>query len=115
MNFIEQFFIATLMVQIVHAIEEMVTGFHKKWYLFRMPFWAFFIFEMIFESFWIVVWLWQDFPNRTHLQAFFLILMFANGIQHVIWAGSVKRYVPGLITAPLHIVIFIIFYFRSIF
>ena len=37
--------------------------------------------------------------------------MFANGVQHVIWASVVKQYVPGLITALLHVMISLIFYF----
>lgn len=108
---LEQFFAISLAVQIAHAIEELSTGFHKKWYLVRMPFWVFLVFELVFEGFWIVVYLFQDFPNRAVLQAFFLALMFANGVQHLVWAGSVKKYVPGLLTAPIHIIIFLVFYF----
>lgn len=104
---LEQFFLVSLIVQILHSVEELSTGFHKKWYLFTMPFWVFFAFEMIFSAFWIGVLL----LGPTSFQAFFLALMFANGVQHLIWAGSVKRYVPGLVTAPLHIAVFLVFYF----
>lgn len=110
MSLLEQFFVISLVVQIAHSIEELSTGFHKKWYVFKMPFWVFLVFEIVFNGFWIVVFLLQDFPSRTHLQAFFLALMFANGVQHVVWAGNVKKYVPGLITAVLHIIIFLIYY-----
>jgi len=55
-----------------------------------------------------------EFPFRLQLLAFFLALMFANGVQHIVWAGSVKRYVPGLITSPIHIVLFLIFYYRTL-
>ena len=112
MSQLEQFFTFSLLVQIVHVIEELSAGFHKKWYLFTMPFWIFLLFELIFEGFWIAVYFLQDFPNRPYLQAFFLALMFANGVQHLVWAGSVKKYVPGLITAPIHIIIFLAFYFQ---
>ncbi len=115
MNFIEQFFAISLLVQIAHSIEELSTGFHKKWYMFKMPFWVFLTFEIIFEGFWIAVWLLQDFPSRILLQAFFLALMFANGVQHVVWAGNVKKYVPGLIIAPVHIIVFLVYYFKVIF
>jgi len=113
MSLLEQFFVISLLAQIAHSIEELSTGFHKKWYVFKIPFWVFLAFEIIFEGFWITVWLLQNFPNRTLLQAFFLALMFANGVQHIVWAGNVKRYVPGLITAPLHIIVFLVFYFRT--
>jgi hypothetical protein len=104
-----------LFIQIAHSIEELATGFHKKWYLIKMPFWFFLAFEIAFESFWIMVWLWQGFPSRIYLQAFFLALMFANSVQHIVWAGNVKKYVPGLVTAPIHIVVFLIFYFKFLF
>ena len=115
MSLLEQFFAISLLVQIAHSIEELSTGFHKKWYVFKMPFWVFLVFEIALESFWIAVWLLQDFPNITYLQAFFLALMFANGVQHIVWAGNVKKYVPGLITAPIHIIVFLVFYFKAIF
>ncbi len=108
---LESFFALSLLVQISHAIEELSTGFHKKWYLVTMPFWVFLVFELLFEGFWIWVYLFQDFPNRAAFQSFFLALMFANGVQHLVWAGSVKKYVPGLLTAPLHIIVFLVFYF----
>jgi hypothetical protein len=112
MSPLEQFFAISLLVQIAHSIEELSTGFHKKWYAFKMPFWVFLTFEVVFESFWIIVWLFQDFPSRVYLQAIFLALMFANGVQHIVWAGILKKYVPGLVTTPLHIIVFLMFYFR---
>ncbi|MBI5613329.1 HXXEE domain-containing protein [Candidatus Gottesmanbacteria bacterium] len=114
MNSLEQFFTISLLVQIAHSIEELSTGFHKKWYVFKMSFWVFLMYEIVFESFWIAVWLFQNFPIRNYLQTFFLALMFANGVQHIVWAGNVKKYVPGLITAPIHIVVFLMFYFKAI-
>ena len=114
MSPLEQFFAISLLVQIAHSIEELSTGFHKKWYVFKMSFWVFLAFEVVYESFWISVWLFQDFPSRAYLQAFFLALMFANGVQHIVWSGNVKKYIPGLITAPVHIIVFLVFYFRTI-
>ena len=115
MNLLEQFFAISLLIQVIHVIEELATGFNKKWYVFKMPFWVFLLFEVAFEGFWIVVYLFPDFPNRPAFQAFFLALMFANGVQHLVWAGNVKKYVPGLITAPIHIIVFLTYYFRAIF
>lgn len=43
----------------------------------------------------------------------FNILMFANGMWHLVWfvfCEKCKKYVPGLITAPIHVVTFIVFY-----
>lgn len=115
MEGLEQFFVVSLFVQLAHSIEELSTGFHKKWYVFKMPFWVFLLFELAFSGFWIFVWLNGAFPNREYFQAFFLALMFANGIHHIVWAGKVKKYVPGLITAPIHITVFLIFYFKALF
>jgi len=104
-----------LIIQLAHSIEELMTGFHKKWYLMKLSFPFFLTFEILHNIFWLSVFLIGVFPRRAWLIEFFLVLMFANGIQHIVWAGSVKKYVPGLITAILHIVnflIFILYYWR---
>jgi hypothetical protein len=110
---LEQFFIISLLVQLIHSVEELTTGFHKRWYLFKMPFQIFLSFEILFSAFWIFVY-FSSFAYRENFQVFFLILMFANGIQHLVWWGCEKKYVPGLITAFAHIAIFAIFYFKTI-
>lgn len=115
MELLEQFFIASLLVQLAHSTEELTTKFHKKWYLVKMPLRAFLLFELAFSGFWIFILFNKSFPSREYFQLFFLILMFANGIQHVVWFGVAKKYVPGLITAPVHIIIFSIFYFIALF
>jgi hypothetical protein len=97
-------------IQCLHSIEELSTGFHRTWYLFSMRFASFVAFEIVFLSFWIVVLLMPTFPYRTSFMSFFALLMFANGIQHLVWAGVVKKYVPGLATAPLLIIVFLWFY-----
>jgi hypothetical protein len=112
MELLQQFFSISLFVQLVHSVEELSTGFHKKWYLFKMPFKVFLTFEICFTLFWSSVVFFHKFPFRDSLMAFFLVLMFANGVQHLVWAGSVKKYVPGLYTAFLHILIFLVFYFQ---
>ena len=102
-----------LAIQCLHSVEELSTGFHKKWYLFSMPFFVFLTFEIIFLSFWIFVWLVPTLAYREFLMIFFNLLMFANGIQHLVWATVVKKYVPGLITAPLFLIVFLGLYFYS--
>jgi hypothetical protein len=79
-----------------------------------MPFWLFLLFELTLLSFLGFIWLNHSFPNREYFQAFFLALMFANGVQHLVWSGAAKKYVPGLITAPVHIAVFLTYYFRAI-
>ncbi len=109
---IQSYFTLLLFVQIIHSIEEISTGFHKKWYLFKMPLPVFIVFEIIHSIFWISVGYFNEFPFRINLMIIFYILMFANGIQHIVWANIVKKYVPGLYTAPLFILIILIFLFN---
>ena len=113
MGHLEHFFAYSLFVQLIHSIEELTTGFHKKWYLFKMPFGIFLAFEVLFSAFWITVLLLPGSSYRTYLQEFFLVLMFANGVQHLVWFGNTKKYVPGLITAPIHVMVFLVFYFQN--
>lgn len=103
-----------LAIQFIHSIEELSTGFHEKFPLFKMKFLTFLIFEILFLGFFVAV-LLAPIPFREQLMALFIVLMFANGLWHMVWWGIVKRYVPGLITAPLFVVIFFVFYFRMIF
>ena len=107
-----QFASIMYVVQLIHSVEELTTGFHKKWFLFKMPFKTFLGFEILHNLFWLSVLILPSFPFREQLLAFFIVLMFANGIEHLIWAGSIKKYVPGLFTAPIHIILFLSFIFR---
>ncbi len=104
--------ILMLLIQIIHSIEELTTGFNKQWYLTKLSFRSFFLFEIIHSLFWIAVVFVKDFPYRNNFLLFFIVLMFANGIQHLVWFGFKKSYVPGLITAPFLIALFLIFYFQ---
>ncbi len=99
-----------LILQCLHSLEEIATGFHKKWYLFTMSFSLFLTWEILFQTFWIFILFSSDFPQRNSFMAFFTLLMFANGVQHLVWAGVIKKYVPGLFTAPLFILAFLWFY-----
>lgn len=114
MDNIELFAYIVFGIQFFHSIEELLTGFHKKWYLVKLPFNAFLLFEICFTIFWGIILYFEAIPIRYELLAFYLILMFANGVQHVVWWGSEKKYVPGLYTAILHILVFLIFYLRTI-
>jgi len=112
---LELFFIISLGIQLIHSIEELSNNFHNKFPLFKMKFKTFLTFEIIFFLFWLLVLLLSIFPFRNYFMGFFIVLMFANGLWHLVWWGITKKYVPGLITAPLFIINFIIFYFKLLF
>ncbi|MBT8257078.1 MAG: HXXEE domain-containing protein [Bacteroidia bacterium] len=112
MTTLETCFLIFLGIQILHSIEELTTGFNKRFPFFKLSFASFLIFEILFLSFWILVYSIESFPIRTELMAFYLLLMFANGIWHLAWWGIEKKYVPGLVTAPLFVIGFPFFYYQ---
>lgn len=110
---IEQFFTVFLVIQLVHSVEELCTNFHERFPPMRMSFRFFLTFELLFNLLWICVLLFLDFPYRMPLMAFFNVLMFANGLWHLVWFWFIeksRRYIPGLVTAPLHVLTFLAFY-----
>lgn len=111
MTALEYFFILLLGIQFFHSIEELSNGFHEKFPLVKMKFRTFLFFEVLFFCFWITVLLFKDLSYRNELMAVFNVLMFANGLWHMVWWGIVKKYVPGLVTAPLFVITFLFFYF----
>ena len=111
---LEYFFLIMLGIQFLHSIEELSNKFHEKFPLFPMTFRFFLSFEVIFFSFWTLIY-FVEIPFREYLMAFFVLLMFGNGIWHITWYGIEKKYVPGIITAPLFVIAFSIFYFQKIF
>ena len=115
MTILEYFFAILLGIQFFHSIEELSNGFHEKFPLVKMKFKIFMAFEIIFFGFWIAVFLFTSFKYRNQFMAFFNILMFANGLWHIVWWGITKKYVPGLVTAPLFVITFLIFYFKILF
>lgn len=100
-------------VQVLHSIEELSSGFHKKWF-YRKLSWRFFLtFEILHNLFWAAVILTPSMPYGNLLMAVFALLMFANGIEHVVWYMWKKSYVPGLATAPLHIALFVAWFIAN--
>lgn len=112
MNSLELFFLVLLAIQFFHSIEELSTGFHRRFPLRKMKFTTFLCLEILFFGWWILIFWLKQFEYRDQLLAFFNLLMFANGLWHLVWWGIVKKYVPGLATAPLFIIAFIIFYLQ---
>jgi hypothetical protein len=111
---IETCFTILLGFQVLHSIEELSMKFHERCPFFKMGFKTFLAFEILFLVFWVIVLLEKQFPARDYLMAGFLLLMFANGIWHIVWWGVEKRYVPGIITAPFFVIVFLLFYFRVV-
>jgi hypothetical protein len=108
--------IAQLMffVQVLHSLEELLNNFQKRWFLKKLSFNSFLSFEIVHNIFWGLVIFIPTFPFKLQLLGIFLILMFTNGIEHVVWYMWEKKYVPGLFTAFIHIIIFTIFFFSNI-
>jgi hypothetical protein len=111
MDQLSSYFGLLLGVQLLHSLEELTHGFNKRFPLFAMTFRFFLTFEIIFFLFWLTVFLVASFPFRAGLMAFFILLMFANGIWHLVWWSIEKKYVPGLYSAPIFILVFLKFYF----
>ncbi len=110
-------FIAVLMfwVQLAHSIEELMTGFNKKWFFFKLSFKKFILFEIIHTIFWALIIFSTIVPFRQYLLAIFIVLMFSQSLWHLAWWAMKKQYVPGLLTAWVHVVLFLSLYFRILF
>lgn len=104
------FYTAFAVTQLIHSQEEIWTGFHKRWFVFTMPRRVFIAFEVVFSIPIIAYLINPELPFANGYMQVFAILMFINGLEHIIWAMVEKKYVPGLITAPIFIVIFILYY-----
>jgi hypothetical protein len=99
--------------QLAHSQEEIWTGFHRRWFVFTMPRWLFIAFEVLFSIPIVAYIVNPHLPLANIYMPGFALLMFINGIYHITWAMVSKKYMPGLVTAPLFIVIFS-FYFASL-
>lgn len=111
---LETTFLILLGIQFAHSIEELTNDFHNKFPPFKMSLKVFLTFEILFLGFWIGVFLLENLKFREVLMHVFAILMFANGLWHIVWASITKKYVPGLVTAPLFVIVFLWFYFTSL-
>lgn len=102
-------FAISCLIQVFHSLEEILTRFELRWPLWKMNRLTFVSFEILFTLMFLSVLILQP-PFFVVFANAFLMVMFANGIWHIFWGWSEKRYVPGLITAPLHVLNFA-FYF----
>ena len=104
------YFVLLGLIQLVHSQEEIWTGFNKRWFVFTMPRWAFITFEVLF-SIPIVAYIIN--PHLLFANVYvpvFALIMFINGIGHIVWGLVKKSYVPGLVTAPLFVAVFVFYY-----
>ncbi|OGD81596.1 hypothetical protein A2572_04425 [Candidatus Collierbacteria bacterium RIFOXYD1_FULL_40_9] len=95
-------FTVSCIVQIFHSLEEIFNHFEKRWSLWKTSRATFVTFEVLFSLLFLYTLLFQPSFYAAFAKAF-LLLMFANGVWHLFWGWSDRRYVPGLITAPFHI------------
>lgn len=104
------YFIAFGVVQLAHSQEEIWTGFHKKWFLFTMPRWVFIAFEVVLSATILAYMLNLHLVGATVFSQWFIFAMLLNAMEHIIWGAIKKSYVPGLITAPIFLALFIPYY-----
>ena len=107
---LHDWFIIFGIVQLIHSQEEIWTGFHKKWFLFTMPRWVFIGLEAVLTFFILFYMFNPDAPGGQGFMYWFIFAMLLNGMEHIIWAAVKKRYVPGLVTAPIFVVLFGLYY-----
>ena len=112
---LEIYFIIFLIIQFFHSIEELTNKFHKKFPFGKLKFKNFFLFEVLFLAFWLSILILDQLKYRNILMSIFILLMFANGIWHIVWWRMKKKYVPGIFTAPWFVIVFLFFYFQTLF
>ncbi len=114
MTILESYFAVMVIVQWLHSLEEISTHFEQRWPVWKMSRTFFVTLEILFVPVVLTFLLFKNIPLREVFMLSYIALMFANGIWHLMWAGIEKRYVPGLLTAPLFIVVFLLFYFQTL-
>lgn len=108
------YYTALVVIQLLHSQEEIFTHFEKRWPVWKMSRVVFVTFEILFSIFIILPIFFVSFPYRIEWMLLFNLLMFANGVWHLMWFACEKRYVPGLVTAFLFLIAFAMFYFSSL-
>ena len=104
------YFVLLGIIQLVHSQEEIWTGFHKRWFVFTMPRWVFITFEVLFSLPIIAYISDSHLPFTNVYMPAFALTMLINGIEHIVWGLVSKKYVPGLVTAPLFVIVFVFYY-----
>ena len=110
---VEYYFMVFVFLQFLHSQEEQWSNFHERWPYMKVTGLQFAVFELVFQLVWMLPLFLSNFPGRDSMLWFFPLLMFANGVWHIVWFWffeNLKRYVPGLITAPIFVIAFVIMY-----
>ena len=108
------YFVAFGVVQLIHSQEEIWTNFHRRWFVFKMPRWVFISFEIVLSAFIVLYMIQPGIAPVSVVVPIFALVMLINGLEHVIWGLVEKRYVPGLVTAPAFIIIFLAYFFELV-
>ena len=108
------YFVLLGLTQFAHSQEEIWTGFHRRWFVFTMPRWAFITFEILFSLPIIAYIVKPGLPFAHWFMPLFALVMLVNGIGHIVWGLVKGGYVPGLMTAPLLIAVFCAYYVHLI-
>jgi hypothetical protein len=103
-----------VITQLIHSQEEIHTGFYKKSQIFGMSKKLFITFEIVFSLFILLFVFFKEIPFNTIWKHVFILLMFANGIEHFLWFLKEKKYVPGVVTAFIALIMFIFYYFSHV-
>ncbi len=108
------YFVMIGLTQLVHAQEEIWANFHKRWFVFTMPRWIFITFEVVFSAVIVAYIVKADLAFAGIFVPLFCLTMFVNGIGHIVWGLVTKKYVPGLVTAPILSILFVLYFISLI-
>lgn len=108
------YFVAFGVIQLIHSQEEIWTNFHRRWFVFKMPRYVFVAFEMLLSALIVIYIVNPNIAPIKYVLPIFALTMLINGVGHVIWSLVEKRYVPGLVTAPAFIIIFLAYFFELV-
>ena len=110
---LDTWYFAFVILQLFHSQEEIHTGFYKRSPIFAMPKKVFVTFEILFSLFIVSFVIFKQLPLRNIWVPLFILLMFANGVEHFLWWLAERKYVPGIFTAAIALLMFIGFYFSE--
>lgn len=111
---INSWYTVFVLIQLIHSQEEIHMHFNDKSPVFKIRRKPFLILEALFSLF-IICWVFVPISVvGTIWKHIFILLMFGNGVEHLLWAYLKKGYVPGLVTGFILFIEFILYYFIEI-
>ncbi|OGK63048.1 hypothetical protein A2334_00210 [Candidatus Roizmanbacteria bacterium RIFOXYB2_FULL_38_10] len=112
MGLVERYYTYFVIIYLFHSQEEIYTHFEKVWPLWKMSRRFFITMEILLSTLLISAIFITNYPYRIGLMSIFNLVMFANGIWHITGAILAKRYIPGLVSSPFAVILFLIYYFQ---